>query len=353
MSLESPQQMQQAGPGPQPGSPLSPVARQQLTTCGSSAATMPRPNTLMSRLPALRGGPQGSSSASTASSTSNPGDSPPPSRGGRSPSAAAARSLNALLLGSPIRGGGTETAFAQASRVSSPPSSAPQTPQGQQQHQQQPQHQHSLQHQQQQRQQELAQEQSGNLSEAPTVSSLSVEMNDPAAIRAAAAELADRHVAETLAAQQRQSAESAEENRLPDSPPRQPDSPEWPSAQPQHQQQQPQQSLQPPHAQQQPHQQHQHLPRLKPPIQPPKPDAASYQPAAAAAAARQMLAPSAADQSAPQPENVLALKLTVVSGPSTDASYITAKDTRQVSWQQRARELIQPAAPAWRCELPH
>lgn len=262
--------MQQASAGPQPGSPLSPMARQQMDFHGSAGPAFSRPATAGTRLPALQSGP-----------ASSGGDSPPPSRGGRSPGSAAARSLNALLLGSPVRSGGTETAFAQAaSRASTPGSSAPQTPQGEHQQRQQP---------------HIGRGPIDQLGEEPTVSSLSVEMGDADAIRAAAAELADRHIAETLAAQ-RQAAERAARDEMADSA-----------------------VLFVP---QQQRQQHQHQ---QPPNQPPQ-GASSYQPAAAsAAAARQLMAPSA-----PQPDNVLALKLTVVSGPSSDASYITKKDTRQV-----------------------
>jgi hypothetical protein len=256
MSVESPQ-MQQAGP--QPGSPLSPVARQQLDFHGSM------------RLPALRPGP-----------SSSGGDSPPPSRGVRSPCSAAARSLNTLLLGSPVRSGGTETAFAQASHSrASTPGSTPLPPQGQDSH-----------HQQQQRQAPPSGE---RLAQAPTVSSLSVEVRDPAAIRAAAAELAERHIAETLAAQQQQAAESALQGQS--------DVDVLRSPLEKHQ-----------HQQQASHSQQSH-------------SALSYQPAAASAAAQRQLIGA----NVPRPDNVLALKLTVVSGPSTDASYTTEKDTRQAS----------------------
>lgn len=266
MSVDS-LQMQQAGP--QPGSPLSPMARQQLDFHSSSG-----------RLPALRAGP-----------ASSGGDSPPPSRGMRSPGSSAPRSLNALLLGSPVRSGGTETAFSQVSHSrASTPGATPLMPQGQDSHH----HHHNHQQQQQQRQ---APPPGERLSQAPTVSSLSVEVQDPAAIRAAAAELAERHIAETLAAQQRQAAEAAARER-------------------------PESDGQPPHADL--HQHHQPAPHSQQP-----PGASAYQPAAASAAAQQRLHAT----SVPQPENVLALKLTVVSGPSTDMSYTTAKDTRQASLQ--------------------
>jgi hypothetical protein len=268
MSVDS-LQMQQAGP--QPGSPLSPMARQQLDFHGSM------------RLPALRAG-----------SASSGGDSPPPSRGVRSPGSAAPRSLNALLLGSPVRSGGTETAFSQVSHSrASTPGSLPLVAQEPESHHQ---HVHHHHHHQQQRQRQ-APPHGERLAEAPTVSSLSLEVQDPAAIRAAAAELAERHIAEALAAEQRQAAEAAARER-----------PESDGL-----------SL---HSDQ--HQHHQPASHSEQP-----PGALAYQPAAASAAAKQQLHAS----SAPQPDNVLALKLTVVSGPSTDASYTTAKDTRQASPQ--------------------
>lgn len=258
--------MQQAGP--QPGSPLSPVARQQLDFHGSM------------RLPALRAG-----------SASSGGDSPPPSRGMRSPGSAAPRSLNALLLGSPVRSGGTETAFSQVSHSrASTPGSLPLVPQKQESH-------HQQQPQQQRQRQRQAPPHGERLAEAPTVSSLSLEVQDPAAIRAAAAELAERHIAETLAAERRQAAEAIAQER-------------------------PESDGPPPHTGQHQHQHHQLASQRQQP-----PGASAYQPAAASAAAKQQLHATGV----PQPDNVLALKLTVVSGPSTDASYTTAKDTRQAS----------------------
>lgn len=246
--------MQQQSAATQPGSPMSPLARQH-SAHNTASGTLPRPGPA-SRLPTLRPGPQGSA-----------GDSPPPSRGGRSPGSTAARSLNALLLGSAAKSG--QDAELHAHHAAAPPS--PQR-QWQQQHQQPP---------------------TGvQLDEAPTVNSIDV-LRDPAAIRAAAAELADRRLAESLAEQQRQEAGSAHS----------PDSGQQHRLQQQHHQQ----------ARQQQH--HQQL------------GGAPHEPAAAAAHMRR---PHATLGIAQSQENVLALKLTVVSGPSTDASYVTAKDTRQV-----------------------
>lgn len=241
--VESPMQ-QLSAPSP-PGSPMSPPARQH--SHNAASGTLPRRGAT-SRLPSLRPpGPQGSA-----------GDSPPPSRNGRSPGSADARSLNALLLGGgAARSGADAEPDAAQHHDVSPPSP------WQQWRQQHPRG-------------------DAALDEAPTVNSLNRELRDPAAIRAAAAKLADRHLAENRAAQQRQVAEAG--------------APE--AGQQQHYETQQQQQQQQ--------------------------DGPLYRPAAVAAHA---LAPDGA----PQQENVLALKLTVVSGPSTDVSYVTAKDTRQVT----------------------